>query len=243
MSGFWQAVAFLTRFPVPRRMAGESWRKSPPWYPVVGIAVGGLLVLFALTLDRLTVPPVSAVLTLTCWVWITGGLHLDGLMDTVDGFGSREEKARILTIMQDSRVGAMGVLAAILVLGNKLAALAVLHGPEKYAVLGLAPVLGRTAMLAAIYWMPLAKTEGLASTLSQSQRRLSPFLIALAVVIALVPLLQWRIWVMLGLALLVAWWLLGAALRKIGGCTGDTYGALCEWVETAVLIAAALLTS
>lgn len=242
VDAFWHALSFLTRLPVPRNIEREAWAHSPAWYPAVGLVVGGLLAVLAQGLGLLAPPVLSAMLVVTVWVYGTGGLHLDGLMDTADGFGSQRDRERILEIMKDSRVGGMGVLAAVLVLGNKVAALSTLHGTTLVWGLLLAPVLGRAAMLIALWFYPYARETGLAQSLQAVGRvgRVVPFLLVGVVVLVSVWWLRGEAVFVLFLPVLVAWRLLVTANRKIGGCTGDVYGALCELTEAAVLLALAL---
>ncbi|HEU4965689.1 MAG TPA: adenosylcobinamide-GDP ribazoletransferase [Bacilli bacterium] len=240
---FWYALSFLTRFPAPSRdLSDEAWKKSTSWYPFVGLLLGGALVGVAWTISLLAPPLLVAVLVVTAWVVLTGGLHLDGWMDTADGFGSHRPRERVLEIMKDSRVGAMGVLAALLLLGNKVAALAAVDGERQLACLLLAPVLGRAAMLVALAYLPSARADGLGQSLRSAGKRVNVWAWGVTVLVllfagfwlsdSLIPALL--------LAALFAWLLLRTSLRKIGGCTGDVYGALCEGVEAAVLLGVAL---
>ncbi len=86
--------------------------------------IGGVLAGFDLAVASWFPAGVRGVLLLGLWVWLTGGLHLDGWMDVADGFGSYRSRERTLEIMKDSRVGAMGVIAAILLLLLKASVLA-----------------------------------------------------------------------------------------------------------------------
>lgn len=230
LHAFWHAVAFLTRFPVPKRLQADAWSLSPPLYPLAGALLGGALALGAFLLEGHLPPLVLAMLLITCWVYLTGGLHLDGLMDTADGFGSQRPRERILEIMKDSRVGAMGVLAAVLLLGNKLMILAHLQGEELWLGILMAVIWGRSTMLIALYAFPYARAEGLAQTLNRRPPwiRLWPLLLA-------APGLIWLQWTVI-FPLLACLMLISASKRKIGGLTGDVYGALCEVVEVTVLL-------
>ncbi|MDU5948969.1 MAG: adenosylcobinamide-GDP ribazoletransferase, partial [Paenibacillus macerans] len=120
------AFQFLTRFPVRAELdfTPELLRRSVRYYPLVGAAVG-LSVWAAAVLSAWLLPPLpAAVLALIVWVWVTGGLHLDGWMDTADGLLSYRPREKMLEIMKDSRVGAMGVLACVLLLMLKASLLA-----------------------------------------------------------------------------------------------------------------------
>ncbi|KEO81796.1 adenosylcobinamide-GDP ribazoletransferase [Tumebacillus flagellatus] len=235
MSSFFHALGFLTRLPVPRNLNPDAWSKSPPWYPVVGVLLGALLALVGYALEFLTPPAVTAILLLTLWVFLTGGLHLDGLMDTADGFGSYRSKERILEIMKDSRVGGMGVLAAILLLGTKAAALFSLQGSSQIIALAAAPVLGRMAMTAALYGFPYAREEGLAQSLRKDARVEGWVVFFFFLLVCLFVGRVLGIFTLV-LSAVACTLLIRSSLRKIGGLTGDVYGALCEVTEAVVLL-------
>ena len=237
MRGLLAAIAFLTRLPVPSRAwAGTS--KAPvqlPWYPVVGLLIGALLAGLACLLSRAS-PLLAAALLLLAWVGITGGLHLDGLADSADAWvGGLGDRARTLEIMKDPRSGPIGVAAIVLVLLLKFAALASRPG---LAALWLAPLLGRGILVAAFMGTPYVRSGGMGSGLVHEPRgaRIAALLLTVlfalgfgmhgvrALVAAAVTFGLWR-------------W---SVMRRLGGMTGDTCGALTELVETAVLVALAL---
>ncbi len=178
---------------------------------------------------------------------VTGMLHLDGFVDCCDALlGTRSVEDR-LRILRDSRVGAYGALGAALLLIARYSALGELLGTLRVLALIAAPTLGRWAIVFALARYPYAREEGFGSAFPQAKNYLLAatgvaftLLLALALLVALLgeaTLLQTA--VLMGLlavaTLLVtlAWctW----ASRRLGGLTGDTYGALCELVELAVL--------
>lgn len=166
MNAFFTALSFLTRIPVPLRSQPGSWSRSVRYYPAVGLVIGGMLAGFDLVAAAWFPPWVRGVLLLGLWVWLTGGLHLDGWMDTADGFGSYRPRERTLEIMKDSRVGAMGVIAAILLLLLKASALASTPGPLWIPLLA-APVIGRWALLPAIHFCPYLTQDGIGKGLRE----------------------------------------------------------------------------
>ena len=117
------ALTFFTKVPWPRPVVAgpEDLARSLFWFPWVG-AILGLIFLGAWSILLKVLPhPAAAALLLCLTVWITGGLHLDGLADTVDGLGGGRDPEARRHIMKDSRVGAFGVLALILALLLKFA--------------------------------------------------------------------------------------------------------------------------
>ncbi|APQ14031.1 adenosylcobinamide-GDP ribazoletransferase [Pseudomonas oryzihabitans] len=233
------AVQFLTRLPIrlPGMPPPEAVGRSVPWYPAVGVLLGGLLSLIA-WLGVSGGIYLQAALVLAGWVILTGGLHLDGLADTVDawvgGYGDRE---RTLAIMKDPACGPMGVLALLLILLLKWSALVVLL-PHAYSGLWLAPLAGRLALPWLLLTTPYVRPGGLGDILSRHLPRtsLGRVLLVGALLLLLLPQGFTALLVTAAVALLVR-----RALRhRLGGTTGDTAGALLELTETAVLVALAL---
>lgn len=236
IGGLWVAIGFLTRLPVPARVLGgaEARMHSLPWYPAVGLILGALLCAFAWAL-RAWPPLLLAAVLLAAWVALTGALHLDGLADSADAWvGGLGDRERTLAIMKDPRCGPAGVVALVLVLLLKFAALA---SAPWWPGLWLAPLLGRTALTAAFLVLPYVRAGGMGEGLRGASRLSSLAAVALAAAACLC--LGGRGWMALGAAMLVfaAWRV--ACLRRLGGMTGDTCGALAELTEVAVLIAVA----
>ena len=259
---FLDAFRFLTALPLPPRgRNGGGLAASVAFFPAVGAALGGALVLtdWACGEAFSRVPHlISAVLVLAAYALFTGGLHHDGLMDVADGFFSGGDRERILAVMKDSRVGAYGVLAAVLVLLMKSGLFASLFAPAQAMVVAAMPVLGRwaAAFLAGLY--PHADEGGLGgAVIGRVDRRdlaassgLCLVSLFAAVSLALFSGGGWASFTR-GLFLLALLWLLAAAAallfaravaRRLGGITGDTVGAAVELSELLVLFTGALLT-
>jgi len=240
LRGLHVAIGFLTRLPVPTPPFDDKAAQaaSVAWYPLVGALIGALLCVLAWILQG--APPVlSAALIVTAWVVLTGALHLDGLADSADawigGLGSRE---RTLDIMKDPRSGPAGVVALVLVLLLKFAALASL-GSASQASLMLAPVLARAGLTALFVAMPYARREGLASALTQAPQQACSRSLGVTLVSCLCFGVHGAIAVAAAALVWFAW--RRACLKRLGGFTGDTAGALAEMTEVAVLVCAALL--
>jgi adenosylcobinamide-GDP ribazoletransferase len=212
--------------------------RSTPYFPLVGLLVGLILV----ALDRLfsyVFPPlvVNSALFVSM-VIITGGMHFDGLMDTCDGVFSGRDRERILEIMRDSRVGAFGVLGAVCLAAMKIALLNAVKGDIRWATLLVFPMLGRWGMVWGVTLFPYArKNPGIGQSFTDFARKRYILWSTIPVLAAAIPLFMWR-----GIALVITAGL-GALLlgkifsRKLGGLTGDTYGAICEITEVLVLMA------
>jgi adenosylcobinamide-GDP ribazoletransferase len=172
---------------------------------------------------------------------VTGGLHMDGLADTADGFFSARKRERMLEIMRDSRIGAMGVLAILFTVGLKVAALSSLASPERMAILILMPLAGRSAIVLMITILSYARCGGgLASIFLVWRTRWAPgvamiilFGASLGLGQSLCPAIA---------AMIAAGLIIGYCFKKIGGFTGDTLGAVSELTEVAMVLAAVAWT-
>jgi adenosylcobinamide-GDP ribazoletransferase len=240
MSDFLAALQFLTIFPWPRRAerAPEEIGRGAAFFPVVGFILGVLLV-FADWIIRPHLPPVLVAVVLTALLaLLTRGLHLDGLADTFDGLGAGGTRERMLAVMDDPRTGAFGVTAVVFVILCKVYAIASLDGTRRAALL-LAPSLARWAMAALAYRSTAAK-EGLGAhmILHMTGSRLL-FATVTAVIIAVASA------GLRGVAAMVLVGLLALAFkyyfqRRLGGVTGDVFGAVAELGEAIVLVAFAV---
>jgi len=176
---------------------------------------------------------VVATFNLTAWLLLTRALHFDGFLDTCDGLFGGFTPERRLEIMRDSRVGAFGVAGGGLLLLAKYAALGSLSHPSG---LVLAPVFGRWVLSMAIFAYPYAREKGLGRDMKDNVRWPQVILATLIAILAAVFFAGWTGLLAFVLAGIVLW--LGASfiLRRIPGLTGDSYGALCELAELAVLL-------
>ncbi len=249
---FLAAVRFLTILPVPIRSRFAQTAETLPtpiigsgYFPLVGLLLGALLVLWTLFLSvSLRLPSLLlAVLVLIVQIVLTGGLHLDGLMDSCDGLFGGTSQERKLEIMRDSRVGSFGVLGGACTLLFKFATFVTLADSNYLLPLALLMVLplARWAMVLAVYVFPSARSAGLGSNFRQTVTRprlLVAALISLIVVLAVGRLPGLAAWVGGTLAALIvgAW-----ATRVLGGLTGDIYGAIEEVAEMVALLLLVLL--
>ena len=236
MNRFWAAVRFLTVFPVPFGWGEdpEDLARSKPCFPVVGALIGVAAAGCAWALGRVLPDLLTAVLTAMLLVAVSGGLHLDGLSDTADGFFSSRPRKRILEIMKDSHIGAMGVIAIVSVMLLKVAALASMPAEHVWRAVFMMPIAGRCALVITIGLLPYARPEGgLAAIFYRKRSGLDILWASLLLCVA-----GWFIAGVEGLAagagsIFVTLAFAAYTYRKTGGATGDTLGAACEIVETA----------
>lgn len=236
MTAFLLAVQFLTRVPVSIKSAvtDEQLGLSALYYPLVGLGLGAMLVLLATVLTHVAVA-VQAALLLMFWVLMTGGLHLDGLADCADAWaGGLGNPQRSLEIMKDPAAGPIAVISLVLLLLLKWTVLTELLTKAQFSGLMIAPLLGRCAILALMLSTRYLRSNGLGSVLTH-------YLPASAAKIILINCLLLGLYSLGFLPVLFAvLMLLGIrklALQRLGGVTGDVYGAAVELVETAVLVA------
>lgn len=247
------ALQFLTRIPVPISVPFEpvTLARTVIYFPVAGLFIGGVLAGGFAALELFSPAMPAAVMLLSLWTALSGGLHLDGWMDTADGVLSHRSRDRMLEIMKDSRVGAMGVIAAALLLLFKFSVLAEWMGQEEgvYALslLAVIPIWSRWWMGAAIAFWPNARQgEGIGALFRMaSGRQVAAGFAAAVISTAVCTILNGFRWsdsllILAGCILLTV--LTGAIAanwlnRKLGGLTGDTYGALNEAVEAVLLFA------
>lgn len=241
MSYFILALRFLTIVPVPGTEAGGpgALGRSAWWFPVVGLALGACLVALNQLMLSAFPPLLGAILVIAAWKILTGGLHLDGLADAIDGVAGRDRERRI-AIMRDSHVGAFGVMGIGLCLLVSVGALDALAVARRPAVLLLAPAIGR---LAPVLIGPLfpAATPGQGSGAAFLQG-LSPWATPVHVaglwILAAALFGPWGgLLLSLALAPVLLWGVFLAS--RLGGLTGDALGGSVEIGEMATLTAAA----
>ncbi len=253
MRGLRSAVAFLTVLPVGSDRTGIASARR--WFPAVGLLIGVLAATVDLLLRRVTVGGwagpdtgsvtlgiLAATMVVVTLVVATGGLHLDGLMDTCDGLLGGSDPDHRRRILRDPRVGAFGVIGVTCLLLVKVAAVSALPWDSRGWILVLVPCLSRGVMLLTMQAFPYVGDGLGAEFLTRTGRGPTVFGLGFAGVAA-VALVGWWGVGMLCLASLVGW-LMGAwATRLLGGVTGDIYGAVNETVEASTLLAAALVTA
>lgn len=239
-------LQFFTRLPIPFALPcePEDFAKGPPWFPVVGWVIGGILFSAALGLQSLQAPWMTAALLVALEVLLTGGLHLDGLADSFDGLYSNRDRERILEIMKDSRIGSNGVLALIGLLGLKTVTLASLPPALVPMAVLVMPAAARFNMTAACRLFRPARPQGMGNLYIGQVGNGGLAVAALFLLIPLSAMPSAGLWAA-GAAFIGTWLFTRSADRILGGITGDILGALCElggfmfllafWLAAAVL--------
>ena len=238
MKRFLAAVSFLTIFPVPARyQAGEEEHGgSILYYPLVGLALGFLFCMLYTFMHGLMTPFATASVMVVVMSAVSGALHIDGLSDTFDAFMSQGSKERALEIMKDSSAGPMGVFAIISVLLIKFSAIVSINPSSVCTALLIAPLMGRCAMVIAIVAFPYVRSDGLGTALIKNAGMKHAVLGGLFS-LAAGAYFGGGAGVFATAVMLAVTILFGiVSKRRIGGMTGDTYGALCEITEAIVLL-------
>ncbi|HET9087038.1 MAG TPA: adenosylcobinamide-GDP ribazoletransferase [Acidobacteriaceae bacterium] len=246
---FLTAVQFLTRIPVPRLPYDSgSLSRATQFFPAVGMLLGAaaavLYRLLSLHLSRL----VTSLLVVTFLVFITGCLHEDGLADTADGFGGGRSREQILAILKDSRIGSYGGAALALSLFARVLLLASMPLAQVPRYLIAAHVLCRWTTLPLSYYLAPARSGKGETTAGQGARiaRLvsrkslmagSLFMLAICLVT-----LRTQAAAAIAVAFLVTLLTGTYFQRRIGGVTGDCFGATNQLAEIAVYLTGAWLS-
>ncbi len=236
MKALLHAIGFLTRIPVPSRVFADAdaAKRSLPFHPLVGLLIGALLCALSWLL-RDAPPLLAAAVLLAAWVGLTGALHLDGLADSADAWvGGLGDRERTLAIMKDPRSGPMAVATVVLVLLLKFAALASLP-VQAWPLLLAAPMIGRALPVLAFITTPYARMQGMGSALTGASRAWSVAALMLSLAFVACCGVAACVGMALALLLFIAW--RHACMKRLGGFTGDTLGALVELGEVAVLLA------
>lgn len=237
---------------VDRRAAGRAIALAPLVGAALGLAAAGVLLVARMLYQERFGLPLVGVLAITTLALLTRGLHLDGLVDTVDGLASYAPRDRALAIMAEPGAGALGVATVILNLLLQVGALSVCvlshRGTQS---LLLAVLTGRLAIVQACTpRTPAARPDGLGALVAGTVRPLVAAALTVGVAIAAgaygwldsdagSPAGAVRAVIALAAGLGVAALLRRHAVRRLGGITGDVLGALVEVATTVVLLAMA----
>jgi adenosylcobinamide-GDP ribazoletransferase len=234
------ALAFYTCCPIPTNFELDFSRIAR-WAPVIGLLLGGGLGLVDLGLDWLEMPILTrSGIIVVLWIWWTGGLHLDGAMDAADGLAVQDPERR-LTVMTDSVTGAFGAMVAVVIILLKTCALAEISR-DRLWILPLVAGWSRWGQVLSISLYPYLKAEGKGAFHRQGLQLPQDILLGLGFILAVTGCqiylqphnwlaIGWRSVASCGISALIGYYF----HRKLGGHTGDTYGAVVEWTETFTL--------
>ena len=230
------AVSFLTVLPVASRDGGAGERLGRAYFPAVGAGIGFLAAIAFVVAFAVATPLVAAAVAVATLAVVTGALHLDGLGDAADGllgFGDRERR---LAVMRDPRLGSYAVATIVVVLVFEVASLAAMSPVRAAFALVVAGALSRLASLVMVAWLPYVRADGLGTAAAESRRRGLDLAIG-ALTALVVCALDWRRAAVAAVMCTLCTLLVATlARRRIGGATGDVYGATSELAQVATLL-------
>jgi adenosylcobinamide-GDP ribazoletransferase len=229
------AMAFLTVIPVATAEDPSGERLGRAYFPAVGALLGLVAGVCLALVAAVTTPLLAALAATSVLAVLTGALHLDGVADAADGLFGGGDVARRLEVMRDPRVGSFGLVAVVLVLVGEVAALASMSPARAIVALVIVGAISRWALLVMIATLPYVRQAGLGVAARGPHR---PFDLVLgSAIAAIVCLLDWRRAVAGALvAVLIALGVRAIARWRIGGATGDVYGATTELAQLGALI-------
>ncbi len=230
----WRFLTVLPFFNKPGADEAEALRRSALMFPLVGVIIGTAMGLMVWGLGALFPVMVTAALAVAALVKVSMGLHMDGVADCGDGLMSLGRgRERILEVMRDSRIGAHGAMAVGLVLLLKFACLSSAgNGMGQWGMAFMMPLCGRAGMLWCMGLLPYARADGLGKAIQAGWRE-----IFFGTLWVAAGFLYFGGWALLGVGLAV--WLIIELVwvwylrKRLGGATGDCYGAACEIGEVA----------
>ncbi len=232
MNNLLAALQFMSIIPIRKNFEEDNIGKSLIFFPIVGLIIGGIsagvLYLFHLVCED---PIILSFFAVSLLGIFSGGLHLDGVSDSADGLMSARTPERMLEIMRDSRIGAMGVLALLFVLGLKFVSFRAMPFDTLLRSLIVIPVLSRSFISFSFSLFPYARSQGMASLFIKYNGVLTLLCAATISVLALVLAFGIHSYLVLITAAIVFVAFQLFLIKKIGGITGDTTGATVELVE------------
>ena len=250
MNSFLIGLQFLTRIFVVKQSVWteKSFGESVKFFPMVGAILGIFYAAILATINFFTagnLPIFTGAVGFSLMIVLTGGIHCDGLMDSADGLFSGREREKILQIMKDSRAGSFGVVAMILIAAIEISTLAELAKLSTWflgTAIYSAPIIGRLMMVVTIGAFPYARAEGMGKAFANFTTRRTIIFAAGETILFLLPLIFLsKIFFLCAAAatltaLIVTIKFSRFSTKKIGGVTGDIYGAVTTLAEMFALI-------
>jgi adenosylcobinamide-GDP ribazoletransferase len=231
------ALSFLTIIPVPIDSAHESdVAASMAWFPLIGFLIGSALAIEDRALTWVFGYAIRSALLVLSMAMLTGAVHLDGLADTADALGAGRDRARALEILRDSRIGAFGAVALFFALALKVISLAGVSGGHRLAMLILAPMLARWAMVAVSYKIDYLRYTGAGSSMLGRASGGNPTIASITVMLAMIPFFSRQVFKAYAAAIVATIVMRWFYRRWVGGITGDLIGACGEIVEVLTMM-------
>lgn len=231
-------LSFMSRIPIKSKLAptSEDWARAlrflPLWGLVLGIAVAAVA-----AVTSIISPAIAAACAVGTAAFLTGGLHLDGVMDVSDGLAAGPDREQAFRFMSDAHVGGRGLISLVILLILKFALyLMLINNWQIWWTIPAALVCSRFIMAFLIYAFPNAKKFGLAADFHRCFDKRHFWVAAIIMLILFGLFANWYFILAAFFALLLSWGIANNWGNRFGGLTGDMYGALAEWSEIIFLL-------
>ena len=229
------ALQFLTRIPIaPMEFAEDTFPRSLAWFPLVGLMIGALAGAWNHFLAAHLPRPVAATFTVTMMVAITGALHEDALADCADAFGLKHSAEKTFAILRDSRIGSFGGAALVLSLTGRVLLIAALPAERVLPFLIASATLARWSTLP-LALLPAASASGQGARIAE---RIPAAVLLLGTTFMLLVVgttIHWQAFAACGITLALVFATSAFYLQRLGGVSGDCFGATNQLIEIAVL--------
>ncbi|OBR96155.1 MULTISPECIES: adenosylcobinamide-GDP ribazoletransferase [Clostridium] len=243
INDFFLMVQFMTRIPINKSFSceQENFRRGTVFMPVIGLLVGGIQwIVYKLCIMVLPIS-VSVAIILLLGIMLTGALHLDGLGDMSDGFFAFKGNDKIIEIMKDSRIGSYACATIVMDIILKYSLLCSIVPRFSFIIIA-APVIGRFSIVFIAFIGKTAKKTGTGNFFIGNIGKLQMFLaLVVTIAILLCGMNPKYAAIMIPSALIMALLINVFCNKKIGGLTGDLFGADNEMVEILTMIIAAVI--
>ncbi|GIM28179.1 adenosylcobinamide-GDP ribazoletransferase [Clostridium polyendosporum] len=241
MKNFILILQFMTRIPININLdvKREDFAEAVRYFPLVGLIIGCFDIIVYFLMSKIFPTTIASVFMVLSHVFITGGLHMDGLGDTADGMFSGRSRERILEIMKDSRAGSFGVLAVVIALLFRFGAFQSLQVQATVLYRGalLSPIIARTLVSMLMYRRTYAREkEGLGDLFIGKISRKTFITVLIMGIILTLFIGGYKGAISFGVVALFVLWLGRYVEKKIEGLTGDVLGASIELSEIIVLL-------
>lgn len=244
LKNFLMSLQFLTIINIKNdtTIDKKSFRKTVIFFPLIGLLIGILLVVTSRLSSAILPLSISDAVVLIVLILITGGLHVDGFADAIDGFAGGKDKNDILRIMKDSRIGTFGVVGIVMLLLTKYISIQSLQTDTKYLTLMTMPVLGRWSVLPMGLIFKYARAEGGTGKAFAESVKLKEFITGTIITMTIILFTMKLKGILMLSAIFTATLIIGRySDKKINGITGDVFGATIEVNELIIVILSLLL--
>lgn len=238
---FLSAIQLLTIIPLRISFDRDQVEKSVLYFVPVGFLIGAILLGSHWILKSYLHPAVLSSFLLVIWVFITGAIHLDGFIDTMDGLYAGRTKEERLKIMHDTKIGSIGVVSVIILLLMKFSLLYSINSLNIWQALLITPAWSRWGMVLMCCLFPYAKEEGKGRIFVEGVRKWYILPQGIVVLVCSLFLLGWETFYILILLSLFIYFFGLLLKKKIGGITGDTIGAVNEIGEVLPLLCVSVI--